>query len=230
MEVIERRWSAWRNEHGLPTWSAPDDAGERFAAVAAGLPAPGDDPAELRQLRQGLLEELGRRTRELDRLVLARWLLRGAAAAPADAPPSRGSSPADAGAPADLRVRTGELLSLASGGRVVGVRVELPDRPVLSLAGGGELALGADRDARVLADLCAVLAAGELAAGPAGWPLVVGGLEAWPAGAGRQVVRDLLSEVAGRTQVLVVGAAADDANGSAPTDRPGIRVAVTPSE
>jgi hypothetical protein len=231
LETVAHAWATWRKAHDLPAWSVPDDAVECYRAVAAGLPAPGDDPAELRQLRQGLLEELGRRTRELDRLALARWLLRRAAAAPSPAAVPPAPSPrAGPVAPAELRVRTGELLSLASGGRVVGVRVELPDRPVLSLAGGGELALGADRDARVLADLCAVLAVGELAAAPARWPLVVGGLEAWPAGAGREVVRDLLTEVARRTQVLVVGAPADAANGAGATGRPGIRVAVTPSE
>ena len=139
---------------------------------------------------------------------------------------------------ARLRERTTELLSLASGGRVVSLRVELPDRPVLSLADGGELPLGPDRDARVLADLCAVLAAGELAAGPDRWPLVVGGLEAWPPGAGREVVRDLLAEVAGRTQVLVLASGtADGPAARTPgrhrlTAKPArdIHLAVTPSE
>jgi hypothetical protein len=123
--------------------------------------------------------------------------------------------------PARLRERTIELLSLASGGLVVGLRIELPDRPVLRLADGGELPLGHERDARVLADLCAVLATGEQAGGPDGWPIVVTGVEAWPDGPGQQVVRDLLDHVATRTQVLVLrsapngrvaGASGDDAN------------------
>jgi hypothetical protein len=198
--AVEASWGAWCREHRVPAWWSAED-------VVAGHPADltleaPTDPTELRQARQGILDQLGRLYWEADRLAATRWLLERSVRGPnVDATAkASGSATEDAD---ELQRRTSQLVSELRGRRMT-LAVDGRGRPVLSDSDDESMPLDQiDDQTQAIVGMCLRVAAAEQAA-KGQWPVLVRapGTNAPPHEASPLAL--LLGELARHTQVLVV--------------------------
>jgi hypothetical protein len=246
---LEASWLAWGQRQGVSASLTPDDlaagrwsddgheadrgreADEGLEAEATGLRVE-LDPLELRQARQGLLDQLGRLYWEADRLALASWLLHRQPPSAKGGPTSTGSKASENGTVASiddvagLRRRAGQLLS-ALVDRSITVSTDRGGRPQLSDAEGRtQLLDDVDGETYALVGMCLRIAAAEQAAGGE-WPVLVRAPGTTTPLHAATPLAVLLSELAHHTQVLVITDAAledapdqtaSDASGRRPTD------------